>query len=76
MQNKFYQYYYKQIDIISSTLLLYFSLVFILVPIFNFITNEYLHATIVLSLSFAFCSNKGIRVRFNELLHCIIRIRR
>ena len=66
--------YYKKIDMFSSTLLLYCLLVLIFIQIFAFLTNEYIYAILICPI-FVIIHRK-IRILFNKLLHCIIRIRR
>ncbi len=68
--------YYKKIDMFSSTLLLYCLLVLIFIQIFAFLTNEYIYAILILICPIFVIIHRKIRILFNKLLHCIIRIRR
>lgn len=50
MKKKLLQYHEK-IDMVSATILLYCLLVLVLIPIFDFISNEWLYASIILTMS-------------------------
>ena len=66
----------KKIDMVSATILLYCLLVLVLIPIFDFISNEWLYASIILIIPLHCSIKQKNRIRFNKLLHCIFGFRR
>ena len=75
MKKKLLQYHEK-IDMVSATILLYCLLVLVLIPIFDFISNEWLYASIILTIPCIVVSRRKNRIRFDKLLHYIIGFRR
>nr|DAL29913.1 MAG TPA_asm: hypothetical protein [Caudoviricetes sp.] len=75
MKKKLLQYHEK-IDMVSATILLYCLLVLVLIPIFDFISNEWLYASIILTIPCIVVSRRKNRIRFDKLLHYIFGFRR
>ncbi len=72
----FFLQHHEKIDNITSTSLLYFGLVCLLIHLFSFMKNEYIYAFIVVILPFFIISFKQIRNKFKQLLHRVLGFRR
>ena len=72
----FFLQHHEKIDNITSTSLLYFGLVCLLIPLFSFMKNKYIYAFIVVILPLFIISFKQIRNKFKQLLHRVLGFRR